>query len=92
VVGLQVMIPTLLAPPLLVLGQVAYNFCILSYVTSVTHLDQAISLETYENISRLIGSSAIYFFAFRRKYIIALDRKCLTLNITTRNIWVGILC
>jgi hypothetical protein len=60
--------------------------------TSVTHLDQAISLETYENISRLIGSSAIYFFAFRRKYIIALDRKCLTLNITTRNIWVGILC
>ena len=29
--------------------------------TSVTHLEQAISLETYKDISRLIGSSAIFF-------------------------------
>ena len=32
--------------------------------TSVTHLEQAISLETYKDISRLIGPSAIFFFAF----------------------------
>ena len=61
-------------------------------VTSVTHLEQAISLETYKDMSRLIGSSAIFFFAFVRIYIIALDRKYLTLNIVTRYIWVDILC
>ena len=62
------------------------------HCTSVTHLEQAISLETYKDISRLIGPSAIFFFAFGRIYIFALDRKCLTLNIVTRYIWVDILC
>jgi hypothetical protein len=42
--------------------------------TSVTHLEQAISLETYRYISRLIGSLAVYFFASGGKYIIALGK------------------
>ena len=40
----------------------------LTYCTSVTHLEQAISLETYKDISRLIGSLAIFFCLWKDIY------------------------
>ena len=60
--------------------------------TSVTHLDQAISLDIFVKTCVVLGPLAIYFFALGRKYIIVLDEKCLTMNILTGNIWVVILC
>ena len=60
-------------------------------VTSVTHLDQAISLDIFVKTCVVLGPLAIYFFALGRKYIIVLDEKCLTMNILTGNIWVVIL-
>lgn len=60
--------------------------------TSVTHLEQAISLVKCKNVSRLIGCAAIYFSCLGRKYNIGLGRKCLTFNIVTRNFWADKLC
>ena len=60
--------------------------------TSVTHLDQAISLDIFVKTCMVLGPLAIYFFALGRKYISVLDEKCLTMNILTGNIWADILC
>ena len=64
-----------------------------SYIpTSVTHLDQAISLDIFVKTCMVLGPPVIYFFALGRKYITVLDEKCLTMNILTGNIWADILC
>ena len=60
--------------------------------TSVTHLDQAISLDIFVKTCMVLGPPVIYFFALGRKYITVLDEKCLTMNILTGNIWADILC
>ena len=60
--------------------------------TSVTHLDQAISLDIFVKTCMVLGPPVIYFFALERKYITVLDEKCLTMNILTGNIWADILC
>lgn len=41
--------------------------------TSVTHLDQPISLETSKDITKLLDPWTTYFFALGGKYIIILD-------------------